>query len=39
MEKPSQKMNLRMQGKFLADTPREIVANKAVQTVYLGQAA
>jgi branched-chain amino acid transport system ATP-binding protein len=28
------------QGKFLADgTPREIAANKAVQTAYLGQAA
>ncbi len=28
------------QGKFLAEgTPREIAANKAVQTAYLGQAA
>jgi ABC-type branched-subunit amino acid transport system ATPase component len=33
-------MNVRMQGKFLADgTPKEIAANKSVQTVYLGQAA
>jgi ABC-type branched-subunit amino acid transport system ATPase component len=28
------------QGNFLAEgTPREIAANKAVQTAYLGQAA